>query len=132
MFKITIETIPHSNQRPNIGETVGDWNLDTSPGVTDIKVSKMIYFQYEELIAIHELVEMILCHDDGVTTEDVDDFDRNWKPHDGIDEPGADINAPYHRQHVVAEIVERIVANELGVDWHKYNKAIDDVLKGNQ
>jgi hypothetical protein len=39
-------------------------------------------------------------------------------------EPGDDPRAPYHKQHVFAENIERLLAAELGVDWSAYDKEV--------
>ena len=45
---------------------------------------------------IHELTEMVLCIDRGVTFKAVDRFDMEFE---GAGEPGDDPKAPYHREH---------------------------------
>ena len=35
-------------------------------------------------------------------------------------EPGDDPRAPYKTEHCLAEIIERLVARELGVDWKQH------------
>jgi hypothetical protein len=112
--KIIIETIPHSQQRYN---TVGDWYLDAY-GSLIIKVSE-ITKRYEWLIAIHELVEAILCECAGITAAQVDKWDKEHI------EAGDDPEAPYHRQHIFADAIERLVALELGVRWDPYEKELN-------
>jgi len=40
------------------------------------------------------------------------------------DEPGENINAPYHKEHMSAELLERVAASILGIDWIKYEQEI--------
>jgi hypothetical protein len=40
------------------------------------------------------------------------------------EKPGDDPRAPYHKQHVFAENIERLLAAELGVDWSAYDKEV--------
>jgi hypothetical protein len=40
-------------------------------------------------------------------------------------EPGDHPGAPYHREHVFATRIERLLAEELGVDWNAYSAAIE-------
>jgi hypothetical protein len=68
----------------------------------------------EYLVAIHEFVEAILCRNSFISTEDVDNWDMD---HPELDEPGADVGAPYHDQHMTAEFVERVVCQALGLSW---------------
>ena len=122
-MKIDIETIPHNCQRyPTCGDFL------TSGDVMGIKVSEMGDWRYEMLIAIHELVEVMLCKQAGIPEALVDQFDmdyeKNRKPGDHS-EPGDDLRAPYRRQHFVATNIERQIAHELGVDWQAYCDAVE-------
>lgn len=122
-MKIIIETIPHDQQRY---PTVGDWTYDPD-GTLHIKVSGLSDWRREALVAVHELVEVLVCKNDGVTQEAVDEFDTNYekerKPGDES-EPGDDPNAPYVRQHCIATGVERILAAELRVNWKDYEEEL--------
>jgi len=98
-----------------------------------IEVSEMSDPRYEILVAIHELVEKVLCDHKGITEQQVDEFDKKFEDEyisscypdlPEYVEPGNDSKAPYHRQHKIADIVERIVANELDVNWDEYGKEI--------
>lgn len=124
-MRIQIETIPHDKQRY---ETVGDWFYDSN-GVLHIKVSQMSDERYAALVAVHELIEVLLCKQHGVTQEQVDKFDMNWQPAKDslapeLDEPGDDPRAPYKNEHCVAMGIERILAAGLGVDWVTYEKEL--------
>jgi len=121
-MKIVIETIPHREHRPEAGDTVGDWY--ERDGVLNIKVSKLSCDDYEFLVAVHELVERFLCNHAGISEEQVDKFDKNWEEHEGIEEAGDDSKAPYHHQHIIAGVVERLVAEELGVNWNDYSDEV--------
>lgn len=122
MREIRIKSIPHKKHRKGIGITSGDWF--TKDNIDYIKVSKMSDSRYELLVAVHELIEKSICEQDGITVNMVDKFDSSWKEHNNIEEPGNDPNAPYHKQHRIAEIVERLLAVELGVDWNQYDKEV--------
>lgn len=117
MRLVTVDAVDHCDQRYN---TVGDWEV--TPGDTlKITVSYLGNRNLEALVAVHELVEAILCLHRGVMPEAVDKFDKDF---DGEGEPGDDPKAPYHREHVFATEVERMLAKELGVDWDAYGAAI--------
>jgi hypothetical protein len=45
------------------------------------------------------------------------------------EEPGDSSEAPYHKEHVFATKIERMIADELGVDWDVYEKHLDEVLQ---
>ena len=117
--KIIIETIPHDQHRYT---TVGDWFFEPD-GTLRIKVSELSDWRREALIALHELTEVLLCKNDGVSTEVVDAFDKNFEANraeDNEDEPGDEPAAPYVKQHCIATGIERILAAQLGVQWKPY------------
>jgi len=72
---VTMHTIPHDQQRY---DTVGDWHFDMN-GDLIIKVSKMSDPRYETLIAVHELIEAVLCKQAGVSEDAVDAFDMAYE-----------------------------------------------------
>jgi len=73
--------------------------------------------RYELLVALHELVEALLCQQSGVSQERVDAFDKAYEAKrplaDKDSEPGDDPAAPYNRQHVIASVTERLAADLL-------------------
>ena len=120
---IVIETIDHSKQRY---PTVGDWRIDKA-GNLHIAVSKMSDQRYEFLLGMHEVIEAYLAIHAGVSPDAVDRFDKAYeakrKPGDDS-EPGDDPRAPYHREHLFATKVERLLAQELGVNWTAYDHEV--------
>jgi hypothetical protein len=128
--KIEIEFIDHDKQRYS---TAGDWRI--VPGIGDekvmlISVSKLSDWRREALIAVHELYEVLLCENDGVTQEMVDKFDMEFERHrhpDNEDEPGDDPSAPYLRQHCAATGVERMLAAHFGLAWKDYERELSDL-----
>jgi hypothetical protein len=122
MISIRIETIPHHDQRY---DTVGDWQADNT-GCLRIRVSDMNNWHYEALVAIHELVEAVLCSHGRITQEIVDKFDFSYK---GGGEPGDDPRAPYSGPHCIATGVERILAAVMGVSWSRYEETLDNLPK---
>jgi len=125
MIHITIETIPHHEQRY---DTVGDWTHDALGNLT-IRISDLDNWRYEVLAAIHELVESTLCSHAGITQKVVDLFDLNYK---GDSEPGDDPRAPYSGPHCLAMGVERVVAAVMGISWSKYEETLDNLPKWKQ
>ena len=73
------------------------------------------------------MIEAYLALHAGVSSEAVDRFDRAYeakrKPGDDS-EPGDDPGAPYHKQHVLAEKIERLLARQLGVNWSAYDREV--------
>lgn len=127
-FAATLRVIDHKFQRYN---TCGDWR--TWPKLTDVSVSAMSDRRYELLVAVHELIEAELCRARGITEQEVTDFDTNYEQHlrtsDDNSEPGDQPMAPYHREHVFATKVERLLADELGVDWQEYERALAELSR---
>lgn len=125
-MKIHIETIPHHMQRY---PTVGDWFVDDT-GTLQIKVSDMGNKDYEHLVALHELVEVLLCQKRGITTEEVDQFDKQFEKdreaglHTDDEEAGDDPKAPYRKEHFFATNIEALMSAELGVDWKEYEQTV--------
>lgn len=135
MKRVVIEVIPHNEQRY---DTLGDWQV--KEGEVVIKVSDVGNWLYSWLVAVHELVEVMLCLKDGVRQVDVDRFDIEYEKQGQATglapcgcrytgEPGSDKHAPYHEQHKVAEAVERLILRRLGISWREYNKVLDKVYE---
>lgn len=123
-MNIILDTIPHHAQRY---PTVGDWIEDGRGHLRHVRVSEMGNEDYHFLVALHEMIEAWLCLKRGVSQESVDAFDQTFeaaRPEGDDREPGHEPDAPYHREHVFAEKIERMVAEELGVDWDAYDKTV--------
>ena len=122
-MNVKIVTIPHEEQRY---PTVGDWVVNGDN--LYISVSKMSDPRYELLVAVHELVEVLLCKERGISQELVDKFDMEYEASrsewDTTSEPGDAAGAPYKKEHFFATTVERLLAAELGVDWEKYEAEV--------
>jgi hypothetical protein len=117
-MKIVIETIPHTEHRYS---TFGDYWRDPD-GTLQIRVSEMIDHRDSLLCAIHELVEVLLCEERGIAEPDIMAFDV---AHPDAEEPGELPDAPYHKEHVFAEAIERLMALELGRNWQDYCAAVE-------
>lgn len=126
-MRIVIETIPHKDQRY---PTIGDWYYE-SGGTLCIRVSQLSDWRREMLVAVHELVEVLTCKYDGVTQEQVDEFDMEYEKNRAKDdvesEPGDDPKAPYVNQHCLATGIERILAQQWGVKWNEYADEIESM-----
>lgn len=126
-MKITIEVIEHQKQRYN---TCGDWQVDLEKKEFKILVSNLGDWHYNFLVAFHELVEAVLCFDRGITTEEVDKFDKEFEAKRDIgdtDEPGDNPEAPYWDEHFFATSLERLMCREMELDWQDYEEAINNL-----
>lgn len=83
-------------------------------------------------IVIHELVEWALCVHRGIEQSEVDGFDHLFELERKLgrhvdEEPGDSLDAPYRKEHVIAENIERLVVQALGLDWKQYEEHVNDV-----
>lgn len=92
-----------------------------------VRVSETSDWRYEFLVLLHELVEMALTKRRGIDWNLIDEWDM-MGPGKDSDDPGAMEDAPYHKEHMQAESIERQVAEMLGVVWDEYQKALDEEL----
>lgn len=129
-MKIVIETIPASEHRGMpLVKTSGDWQL-LPDGSLLIRVSEMGNKMSEVAVGVHELIEAVLCNNDGITDEQVMAFDAMWEQEwrDGLhkddDEPGDDPRAIYKKQHEFAMLIERLLINALGMNWKEHNARV--------
>lgn len=115
--RIVIDMIPHKDQRY---PTLGDWQFCPVGDATElrIRVSQTGDTRSDVLIAVHELVEAILCRAHKIRQEDVDRWDMG--PGKSLEEPGADPKAPYHAEHMFAEQIERLVADAMHFLWAQH------------
>jgi hypothetical protein len=112
---VRLSILPHQEQRY---DTEGDWLWAGS--ILEIRISRELRDddpRYALLMFVHELVEALLCRSMGVSAAEVDAFDML---HQRDGEPGEIPSAPYHRQHMAAQVAERALADELAVDWKSY------------
>jgi hypothetical protein len=117
MRNITIKVIPPAKQRY---DTSGDYWIDKHRTI-QVRISKARNWRYEALLLMHELTEMFLCMERGVSFKAIDRFDMTFT---GEGEPGDDPKAPYYREHQFAGRIERLLARELGVDWATYEDGL--------
>lgn len=114
---IKIYSIPHHTQRY---DTAGDY-LELSYE-WQVLISKLPNWKMQFILTMHELIEMGLTKHNGVSWKDIDDFDMS---HPELDDPGACPKAPYHKEHMAAETIEKQLALLFGIDWKEYNAVLD-------
>ena len=120
-MRIEVKTVDPSAMRY---PTAGDWEwlpdgalMLTVPeyGGNDVSVL---------LVAIHEMIEAYLCKRDGVTDEMVTKWDTD---NPLLEEPGDDLAAPYHKQHVIAMAIEKECATATRTDWKAHDNWVFNV-----
>ena len=119
---IEIKTIPQHQMRDPNG--IGDywWSAD---GALYITVAEMADERYEQLVALHELIEAILCQARGISETKIMKFDLE---NPDLDDPGMDPRAPYVCEHQTATGFELLMADQLGVIWMEYDEAVKDAI----
>jgi hypothetical protein len=132
-----IKTIPHDKQ---LYKTVGDYGVEKEDesGIpySWVHVSDMKNETYELAVGIHELIEQHLCKIAGVKLKAINDYDMAYEEarekHGTApcmcpiqDEPGNDIHAPYHQQHLDATEIERMFINK--ASWARYDKTVESL-----
>lgn len=113
---INVRTIPHTRQRY---ETVGDWHYEIADDELLITawISEQPNIHHLMLLATHEITEALLCYVNGVRPDLVTAWDKGWS---GPGEPGDAPLCPYRKEHQTAELLERLMAQALCVDWSSY------------
>ncbi len=117
---VTIRLVAHHDQRY---PTCGDWAISGQDLV--ITVSRTPDERMAWVVAVHELVEALLCMAHGITQAQVDAWDRAYKPSQG--EPGEDPHSPYWREHGVAAGVEYALLAAYGIAMADYHAVLEDL-----
>lgn len=140
-LQILYRVIAHKQQRyPSPGDY---WIDPLQRTVVNFRVSRMKDKRYMVLVFLHEMIEFFMCRLAGVKMQAIDKFDIEYeaaRSRDGKkikgeapcgcffrEEPGDDPHAPYYLQHQAATQCEKLIAKALGVDWTKYNDAVESL-----
>lgn len=126
MRRIVMEVIPHADQRY---DTLGDYWEDPD-GTWQFRVSDMGDWRYNFSVLLHEFIEYALLKHAGVSEQAVLNFDLavcEESPYAG--DPGFDPIAPYHKEHVYADAMERLIAPHLGMSFMDPWKAAEKLPK---
>lgn len=127
-MKIEIKTVRHRDQRY---PTQGDWFFDEDR-VLQIRVSEMGDERSEIAVALHEITEAICCGIEGITEQEVTEFDlqfekeRDAGQHGEDEEPGHDTRAPYNEAHKRAESVERVFCAAVDLLWDDHDRKVKE------
>jgi hypothetical protein len=130
--KIQIEIIPHSSQRY---QTCGDWFLDEN-GVMQVRISNLGTEIENFMVAIHEVIELVLLRNKGITDKDIDKFDFEFEERvkrgeaGRNDEPGFASDSPYLQEHTLATSVELQMCALAKINWNEYSTKIENLFNG--
>jgi hypothetical protein len=121
--------VPQSEQRY---DSLGDYFWDEKdPDLLHVKISRFEDWRMCWLVMHHELSEYGMCLHEGILESDIMAFDVEFESRrlpGNDDEPGDDPKAPYRKQHLIAEGLEKVLAAEMGVDWKAYGQACLDLF----
>lgn len=109
-------------------ESIDDWQQPINLGdevLFNAQTADMKNVDYNFLVLLHAMVEQYLCFRKDITDKQVTEFDMQ---HTHCTDPGSHAEAPYHKQHEMATVVETIAAGALGINMDEYEKAIDETL----
>lgn len=129
MMKIIIETVPHSQNRNN---QCGDYRY-MPDGSLYVTVSSLNDPKMEWLIAMHEVIEEFLAKNDGISEEQINDYDIYYEKRREMglvaedSENGFAPDCIYKKYHTIATGIEMMLAAQLGVDWLQYNDKINSL-----
>lgn len=127
-MEIRIKTIPHHLQRY---PTVGDYWYEN--GILEVRVSEMKNDKYHFLVALHEVIEEFLTRGDGITEEEIKEFDIKYENKRDVgfvpldSEPGFSDDCPYRVHHTIATAHEMNIAALCGVNWMEYDKTVNSL-----
>ena len=100
----------------------GDYKVDEQGNIDIYGYMQDERFYNEAwLVCLHELIEQRLTQHRGIREEEIDAYDRNICEKGGVsDEAGNERGCIYYKEHHFAECIERLAANELGMNWEDY------------
>lgn len=122
-MRIILETIPHSKQRLGV---MGDWFFKPN-GDLVVRVSDLGDWRYNFLALRHEMDEAMLCKHNEITTEMVDEDQKNADSSDDPDSFSGYPGARLQNQHNDALAAEWVMARLLDVRWTEYGEAAEKV-----
>jgi len=121
-MEIKTEIVPLESQRY---DTLGDYFIENNE--LSFKITDTGNDLYNKLILVHEIVEEMMTNYRGLKEEDILKWDLE---HDDSNDPGSEIGCPYRDEHMFAEMIERMICHQLGVDWNEYEKHLNRVFDG--
>jgi len=126
-MNVVKKTIPYVEQRYT---TCGDYWLEPD-GTLQVRVNSLGNEDMEFLIEMHERIEEHLTRRRGLSEPEILAFDHMWEAertagkHADDEEPGHDPRAPYNKEHVFAENIERLLAAAMGISWPEYDRVVE-------
>jgi hypothetical protein len=117
-----MKVIPHAEQRY---DTIGDYWEDAD-GTWQFRVSDLGDWRYNYTVLLHEFLEYALTKQAGISEQSILNFDLAVPVNSPYaDDPGFDPAAPYHKEHVFADSIERLMAPGLGITTRNAEVAME-------
>ncbi len=125
-MNILVKIIPIAEMRY---PTLGDYYVDPKDrNLTIICLPEELHEPARSALLVHELVEMKLCLQHGISFESIDEWDKWFEVNGEGDEPGEDPRAPYFKEHAVASQIESLFLANTGLDLSEYCKLWDGCI----
>ena len=121
-MKIKVEVQDKNQMRYS---TLGDYYYVKFQDTLHFKIADTGNDNYNKLILIHELIEELLTSNAGISEASITKWD---KEHLELLEPGAHEEAPYHKEHMIAEEIERFLCDKIGISWNEYDNQVETFL----
>jgi hypothetical protein len=128
--EIEIEFVPLEKMRY---ESLGDYFY--KDGILHFKIVDTGNPLYNKMILIHEMIEQTLTEAKGIREQQILKYDLEFENLRKVgkvgenDEPGEGKGSPYRREHILAEIVERMMLNHLDQKtFDEYTEIISKVF----
>jgi hypothetical protein len=127
MNNIIVKTVPNDEIKIRKGFTGADWWWEGD--TLQVRVAAELEDWRERgALIVHEVSEAIMCKYNGVTVQQVDEFDAKFKGENEIDiNAGDEPYAPYRVEHTFATAIERILTGVLHVDWKGYDERLGKI-----
>ncbi len=87
-------------------------------GTLIINVSRSKSWRPQWLVLLHEIIELAIVLHSGISFKEIDRFDQQMTLPDN--DPGSLPYAPYHKAHMTALKIEKIMARKIGIKWGSY------------
>jgi len=124
---ISVDVVPHAEQDY---DTPAVWE-EVVPAEWMVEVSDLGDFRYNFLTALGQQIELALCKQVGVTSQQIQAFAvahgkrRRAGDSDYQGAPGDHPDAPHKKPYRFAQQMLKQIAPELGVVWSRYQRALE-------
>jgi hypothetical protein len=134
MRRIILQSL---NQKEIRNDQAGDWMFPEDGTSLPLICSSawMTDWRSELAVAVHEMIEALLCEQHGVTDLQVTQHDAMFEEertkglHGLYAEAGDDPRAPYRDEHAEATFAERAICAALGLAWGEHERNVEALFE---